>query len=232
MLVFENWRNSAFCRDLLGRSQLARRESQFGRLLRNSAIFSTSNDRYVALDRSDPRPRIPRIIARTCLVLAWHPLRVASGVIPSVKIGLEDGALISSGRLGRCMRRPSGLDQRLDLGGIMSSISWRSVIRSGLIAGIVWIVLGSVVTAGLGRDFAAIPGNRLGAPSAGFVSLNLAIDLLEGYRSSGCTRRSGRAMAPAPKRPSSRRWRGGSSSPLVTSRGARSASFRRARSSH
>jgi hypothetical protein len=62
----------------------------------------------------------------------------------------------------------------------MSRISWTSVIRSGLIAGIVWIVLGSVVTAGLGRDFAAIPGNRLGAPSAGFVSLHVAIDLLEG----------------------------------------------------
>jgi hypothetical protein len=62
----------------------------------------------------------------------------------------------------------------------MSRISWTSVIRSGLIAGIVWIVLGSVVTAVLGRDFAAIPGNRLGAPSAGFVSLNVAIDLLEG----------------------------------------------------
>ena len=55
-----------------------------------------------------------------------------------------------------------------------------AVIRSGLIAGIAWIVLGSVVTASLGRDFAAIPENRLGAPSAGFVSLNVAIDLVEG----------------------------------------------------
>jgi hypothetical protein len=62
----------------------------------------------------------------------------------------------------------------------MSRLRWTSVIRAGLIAGIVWIVLGSVVTAVCGRDFAAIPGNRLGAPSAGFVSLNVAIDLLEG----------------------------------------------------
>lgn len=62
----------------------------------------------------------------------------------------------------------------------MGRINWTSAIRSGLIAGIVWIVLGSVVTAVLGRDFAALPGNRLGAPSAGFVSLNVAIDLLEG----------------------------------------------------
>jgi hypothetical protein len=62
----------------------------------------------------------------------------------------------------------------------MSSINWTSVIRSGVIAGIVWIVLGSVVTAALGRDFAALPGNRLGAPSAGFVALNIAINLPAG----------------------------------------------------
>jgi hypothetical protein len=49
----------------------------------------------------------------------------------------------------------------------------------GLLAGIVWIVLGSIVTALLGRNFAALPNNRLGAPTAGF-RLNGVLDLLAG----------------------------------------------------
>jgi hypothetical protein len=62
----------------------------------------------------------------------------------------------------------------------MSRINWSRVIGCGLIAGIVWIVLGTLVTALLGRDFAALPNNRLGAPTVGFVLLNVVIDLLEG----------------------------------------------------
>lgn len=62
----------------------------------------------------------------------------------------------------------------------MTRLSWRSVLGSGLVAGVVWIVLGSVVTAVFGHDFAALPHNRLGAPSVGFVSLNAVLDLLEG----------------------------------------------------
>lgn len=54
------------------------------------------------------------------------------------------------------------------------------MLGSGLVAGVVWIVLGSVVTAVFGHDFAALPHNRLGAPSVGFVSLNAVLDLLEG----------------------------------------------------
>jgi hypothetical protein len=62
----------------------------------------------------------------------------------------------------------------------MTKINWSRVLGCGLLAGIIWIVLGSVVTALLGRDFAALPNNRLGAPTLGFLLLNVAIDLLEG----------------------------------------------------
>jgi hypothetical protein len=62
----------------------------------------------------------------------------------------------------------------------MSKINWSRVLACGLLAGIIWIILGSVVTALLGRDFAALHNNRLGAPTLGFVLLNIVIDLLEG----------------------------------------------------
>jgi len=62
----------------------------------------------------------------------------------------------------------------------MTRMNWPAIVGGGLVAGVVWIVLGSVVTASLGREFAALPGNRLGAPTAGFVTLNAVIDLLEG----------------------------------------------------
>ncbi len=62
----------------------------------------------------------------------------------------------------------------------MSKINWSRVLGCGLLAGVVWIVLGSAVTALLGRDFATLPNNRLGSPTPNFVALNVGIDLLEG----------------------------------------------------
>jgi hypothetical protein len=62
----------------------------------------------------------------------------------------------------------------------MSKINWPRVLGCGLLAGLVWIVLGAAVTALLGRDFAALPNNRLGAPTLGFVLFNILLDLLEG----------------------------------------------------
>jgi len=62
----------------------------------------------------------------------------------------------------------------------MSKINWSRLLLCGLLTGIVWIVLGAIVTALLGRDFAALPNNRLGAPTSGFVLFNVVIDLLEG----------------------------------------------------
>lgn len=62
----------------------------------------------------------------------------------------------------------------------MSKINWSRVLLCGLLAGIVWIVLGGVVTTLLGRDFAALPHNRLGAPTPGFVLFSVVIALVEG----------------------------------------------------
>lgn len=59
-------------------------------------------------------------------------------------------------------------------------INWPRVFGCGLLAGIVWIILGAFVTALLGRNFAALPGNRLGTPTTGFVVLNVVLDLFEG----------------------------------------------------
>jgi hypothetical protein len=62
----------------------------------------------------------------------------------------------------------------------MSKINWSRVLACGLLTGVIWIVLGAIVTALLGGDFAALPHNRLGAPTPGFALFNVAIDLLEG----------------------------------------------------
>ena len=59
-------------------------------------------------------------------------------------------------------------------------VNWPRVFGCGTLAGIVWVVLGTIVTALLGRDFAAVPHNRLGAPTPEFLILNVVLDLLEG----------------------------------------------------
>jgi hypothetical protein len=61
-----------------------------------------------------------------------------------------------------------------------TKVNWPRVFGCGTLAGIVWIALGSIVTALLGRDFAALPHNRLGAPTPGFLITNVLLDLLEG----------------------------------------------------
>ena len=62
----------------------------------------------------------------------------------------------------------------------MSKVNWPRVLSCGLLSGIAWIVLGAVVTALLGRDFAAVPHNQLAKPTLGFVLFNVVLDLLEG----------------------------------------------------
>jgi len=62
----------------------------------------------------------------------------------------------------------------------MSKVNWSRVVGCGLLAGVVWIILGSGVTALLGRDFAALPNNNLGKPTSGFLVFNVVLDLLEG----------------------------------------------------
>ena len=61
-----------------------------------------------------------------------------------------------------------------------TEVNWPRVVGCGMLAGIIWIVLGSIVTFLLGRDFAALPHNRLGAPTPGFLIQNVVLDLLEG----------------------------------------------------
>ena len=65
----------------------------------------------------------------------------------------------------------------------MSKINWWRVLGCGLLAGIVWIILGSLVTSLLGREFAALPNNHLRAPTASFLVVNVVLDLLEGIYS-------------------------------------------------
>ena len=57
---------------------------------------------------------------------------------------------------------------------------WSRVVGCGLLAGVVWIILGTGVTALLGHDFAALPNNNLGKPTSGFLVFNVVLDLLEG----------------------------------------------------
>ncbi len=62
----------------------------------------------------------------------------------------------------------------------MSKLNWYRIFGCGLLAGITWVVLGSVVTAFLGKDFAALPSNRLARPTLGFMLFNIVVDLIEG----------------------------------------------------
>ena len=62
----------------------------------------------------------------------------------------------------------------------MNKINWPRVLGCGLLAGVIWIILGTLVTALLGRDFAALPNNHLARPTPGFVLFNILLDLLEG----------------------------------------------------
>lgn len=54
------------------------------------------------------------------------------------------------------------------------------MLACGLLAGVVWIILGTLVTALVAKDFIALPHNRLGSPTPGFVILNIVLDLVEG----------------------------------------------------
>jgi hypothetical protein len=111
-------------------------------------------------------------------------------------------------------------------------VVWPRVLACGLLAGIVWIALGSVVTALLGREFAALPNNRLGAPTAGFVVFNAVLDLLEGISMVWLYAVLRPLYGPGPKPLSSQPWRGGSSSAWETPRGVPSECFPRTPSCH
>jgi hypothetical protein len=58
---------------------------------------------------------------------------------------------------------------------VTARINWSRVFGCGLLAGSVWIIFGVLVTALPGRDFPALPGNRLASPTTDFVVLNLVL---------------------------------------------------------
>lgn len=63
----------------------------------------------------------------------------------------------------------------------MGKINWPRVLLSGIVAGLVWTLISSLITAYLSRDFvAAVPGGRLSAPAGGFVAVLLAVNFVMG----------------------------------------------------
>jgi hypothetical protein len=64
---------------------------------------------------------------------------------------------------------------------MVGRINWGRVLLCGLVAGFVWTLLSAVVTVLVGYDFAAaVPGNRLSAPSSGLVAFLFIVNLVEG----------------------------------------------------
>ena len=62
----------------------------------------------------------------------------------------------------------------------MTRINRPRILLGGFVAFIVWTILDSLVTAWLGHDFAAVPGNRLATPTPRFITYLLFVNLLEG----------------------------------------------------
>jgi len=63
----------------------------------------------------------------------------------------------------------------------MGRIRWGRVLLCGLVAGLVWTVLGSVLTMFVGHDFVVVvPGGRLSAPPVGLVAFLLTLNLVMG----------------------------------------------------
>ena len=63
----------------------------------------------------------------------------------------------------------------------MGQINWWRVIVCGLVTGIVWTILSAISTWYLGADFdAAVPGNKVFAPSAGLFVFLLAVNFAGG----------------------------------------------------
>ena len=60
-------------------------------------------------------------------------------------------------------------------------INWSRVIICGLLTGVIWTVLSAVSTWYLGADFnAAVPGNKIFAPTAGLAAFLFVLNLIGG----------------------------------------------------
>ena len=65
--------------------------------------------------------------------------------------------------------------------GVMGKINWGRVVLCGIVAGLAWTVLSSIVTVFFAKDFvAAVPGGRLSAPSGGLVAFLFMVNLVMG----------------------------------------------------
>jgi hypothetical protein len=62
----------------------------------------------------------------------------------------------------------------------MGNVGWLRVVVCGLLAGVVWVGLGTIVTALLGRGLLLSPTTVSVTPTAGFLLLQIGIDLVEG----------------------------------------------------
>jgi len=64
---------------------------------------------------------------------------------------------------------------------ITGKINWGRVVLCGIVSGVVWTVLSSLITALLAKDFVvAVPGGRLSKPPAGFVAFLFMVALMMG----------------------------------------------------
>lgn len=63
----------------------------------------------------------------------------------------------------------------------MGRINWKRVFVCGAVTGLVWTMLSAISTWYLGADFnAAVPGNKIFAPSARLAAFLFAVSLLGG----------------------------------------------------
>ncbi len=63
----------------------------------------------------------------------------------------------------------------------MRKINWRRVLLCGLVAGLVWTLLSSVLTTFVAYDFvAAVPDGRLSAPSSGLIVFLFLVNIVMG----------------------------------------------------
>jgi hypothetical protein len=63
----------------------------------------------------------------------------------------------------------------------MGRINWSRIIICGLVTGVVWTILSAISTWYLGADFnAAVPGNKILAPSAALAAFLFALNLSGG----------------------------------------------------
>ena len=63
----------------------------------------------------------------------------------------------------------------------MGKINWGRLLVCGIVTGIIWTVLSAISTWYVGGDFnAAVPGNRIFAPSGGLAAFLVTINLAGG----------------------------------------------------